>query len=129
MTALSLGFTGSLASPWCLTGSSSAGCSSATIHWSLPIRDTLRGKIALALREKFRASGATVLYHGHIHDKEPFHGDGITRINVSVDYRACDYRPVKVQGDEAEKEAAKLLDRAMKLRPEKGGLIKEGRLS
>ena len=87
------------------------------------------GKIALALSEKFRASGATVLYHGHIHDKEPFHGDGITRINVSVDYRACDYRPVKVQGDEAEKEAAKLLDRAMKLRPEKGGLIKEGRLS
>ena len=87
------------------------------------------GKTALALREKFRASGAKILYHGHIHDKEPFHGDGIMRINVSVDYKACDYRPVKVQGDEAEREAGMLLDRTMKLRPEKGGLLKDGRLS
>jgi hypothetical protein len=51
------------------------------------------------------------------------------RINVSVDYKACDYRPVKVQGDEAEREAGMLLDRTMKLRPEKGGLLKDGRLS
>ena len=87
------------------------------------------GKIAIALREKFRSSGAKVLYHGHIHDKEPFQGDGITRINVSVDYKACDYRPVKVQGGEAEKEAGMLLDGTMKLRPEKGGLLKDGRLS
>ena len=86
-------------------------------------------KLGFSLVLDWLILGGMFFCHGHIHDKEPFHGDGITRINVSVDYRACDYRPVKVQGDEAEKEAAKLLDRAMKLRPEKGGLIKEGRLS